>query len=165
MADDKKEEQEEAAPKSNKMLLIIIIVLIVILLGGGAAAFFMMSGGDSGDSDDVAIDSSGAPAIYYDLKPPFVVNYSWKGRQRYVQINLAVMTRKEATITALQKHMPLVRNNLVQIFGAQEFDALRTPEGKDVMRQAALEDLQKILIDEMGEEGVEQVLFTNFVMQ
>ncbi len=165
MADDKKEEQEEAAPKSSKMLIIIIVVLIVILLGGGAAAFFMMSGGDSGESEDVSMDSSGSPAIYYDLKPPFVVNYSWKGRQRYVQINLAVMTRKEATINALKKHMPLVRNNLVQIFGAQEFDSLRTPEGKEVMRQAALVDLQKILIDEMGEEGVEQVLFTNFVMQ
>lgn len=163
---DKEEKEEEAAaPKSNKMLIIIIVVLVVLLLGGGAGAFFMMSGGDSETDEAASTDSSNAPAIYYDLKPPFVVNYSWKGRQRYVQISLSVLTRKEATIAALEKHNPLVRNNLVQLFGSQDFEGLRSPEGKEIMRQSALEALQKILIDEMGEEGVEQVLFTNFVMQ
>ncbi|OUS27827.1 hypothetical protein A9Q99_13795 [Gammaproteobacteria bacterium 45_16_T64] len=163
MAED--ENKEEAAPKSNKLLIIIIVILIVLLVGGGAAAFFMLGGDKSSGDTEVSMDSSSSPAIYYDLKPPFVVNYSWKGRQRYVQINLAVKTRNESVVSALKKHMPLVRNNLVQLFGAQDFQALQTPEGKEVMRQAALEDLQKILIDEMGDEGVEQVLFTNFVMQ
>ena len=163
MADDDK--KGEDAPKSNKMLIIIIIVLILVLIGGGAAAFFMLGGDKDASKESDVSTPTNAPAIYYDLKPPFVVNYSWKGRQRYVQINLAVMTRKEAVVAALQKHMPLVRNNLVQIFGAQDFEGLRTPEGKEIMRQAALEDLQKILVDETGEEGIEQVLFTNFVMQ
>ncbi|PCJ29663.1 MAG: flagellar basal body-associated protein FliL [Moraxellaceae bacterium] len=163
MADDEKNEEQDA-PKSNKMLIIIIALLAVILVGGGVAAFLMM-GGDDGGSEDEAMTSTASPAIYFDLKPPFVVNYAWKGRQRYVQINLAIMTRSEQVVGALKKHMPLVRNNLVQIFGAQEFDELRTPDGKEVMRQMALEDLQKIVVDEIGEEGIEQVLFTNFVMQ
>jgi len=163
MADDDK--QGGDAPKSNKMLIIIIILLLLVLIGGGGAAFFMMNGDSGGSQESDESVSSNTPAIYYDLKPPFVVNYSWKGRQRYVQISLAVMTRKPAVVEALQKHMPLVRNNLVQIFGAQNFEGLRTPEGKEMMREAAMEDLQKILIDEMGEEGIEKVLFTNFVMQ
>lgn len=161
--DDKKEGQDEEKPKS-KMMLIIIIVLVVLLLGGGAAAFLMMSGGE----EEVVAESSEPvqqPAIYFDFKPPFVVNFQWKGRQRYVQISLSMMTRSESVIETLQKHMPLVRNNLVMIFGAQEFEILRTPEGKEALRQSILEELQKIMTDETGEPGVEQVLFTNFVMQ
>ena len=165
MADDDKEQESEEKPKS-KMMLIIVIVLVAVLVGGGVAVFFMMSGGDGGgESSDTEEVAANAPAIYFNLKPPFVVNYSWKGRQRYVQISVAVMTRKESAIEALQKHMPLVRNNLVMAFGSQEFEGMRTEEGKEALRQKALEELQTIVNEETGDPGVEQVLFTNFVMQ
>ena len=65
----------------------------------------------------------------------------------------------------MQKHMPLVRNNVVMILSSQDFEVMRTPEGKDALRQAVLEEIQSILTDETGDAGVEQVLFTNFVMQ
>ena len=161
--DDKKEDQGEEKPKS-KMMLIIIIVLVVLLIGGGVGAFLMMSGGD----EEVAAESAEPaqkPAIYFDFKPPFVVNYQWKGRQRYVQLSLSMMTSDAAVVETITKHMPLVRNNLVMILGAQEFEMLRTPEGKDMLRQTILEELQKIMTEETGDPGVEQVLFTNFVMQ
>ncbi len=164
MADDeKKEGQEEEKPKS-KMMLIIIIVLVVLLIGGGVAAFLLLSGGDE-DSAEEQAEPTQQPAIYYDFKPPFVANYQWKNRQRYVQLSISMMTRKESVVGAVQKHMPLVRNNLVMILGSQDFEVMRTPEGKDALRQAILEELQKILTQETGEPGVEQVLFTNFVMQ
>ncbi|MCG8316735.1 MAG: flagellar basal body-associated protein FliL [Pseudomonadales bacterium] len=162
MAEEEQKEGEEK-PKS-KMMLIIIIVLVAVLVGGGVAAFFLLSGGEE-TTEEVAETPSNAPAIYFDLKPPFVVNYNWKGRQRYVQISVAVMTRNEAVIEALQKHMPLVRNNLVMVFGSQEFEGLKTKEGKEALRQKALEELQLVVTDEIGEAGVEKVLFTNFVMQ
>lgn len=165
MADEEQQEGAEEKPKS-KMMLIIVVALVAVLAGGGGAAFFLMSGGDDGgaaeDSEEVAAN---AVAVYFELKPPFVVNYNWKGRQRYVQISVAIMTRNEAVIEALQKHMPLVRNNLVMVFGSQEFEGLKTQEGKEALRQKALEELQTIVSDELGEPGVEKILFTNFVMQ
>ncbi|MDX1694211.1 MAG: flagellar basal body-associated protein FliL [Ketobacteraceae bacterium] len=164
MADDEEQKGTEEKPKSKMMLIIIIAVLVALLVGGGVAAFFLMSGGDEAASEDEAALAE-APAIYYELKPPFVVNYTWKGRQRYVQIGVAIMTRNEAVIGAIQKHMPLVRNNLVMLFGSQEFEGLRSMEGKEALRQKALEEIQAIVTEEMGEGGVEKVLFTNFVMQ
>ncbi|HVL02081.1 MAG TPA: flagellar basal body-associated protein FliL [Dongiaceae bacterium] len=175
MAADKKEDAKESAegaekPKS-KMMLIIIIALVVLLVGGGVAAFFILSGGDKdkkkeGEGEgDAEAEVQHVPAVYFDFKPPFIVNYQWNGRQRYVQISLSVMTRKEAVVEAIKKHMPLIRNNLVMVFSSQDFDMLRTPEGKEAVRTAALEEMQKIITEEMGEPGIEQVLFTNFVMQ
>lgn len=164
MADDDNNTSEEQEKPKSKMLIIIIAVLVVLMIGGGVAAFLMMSGGEEAPVDDVA-EPTQMPAIYFDFKPPFVVNYQWKGRQRYVQISMSVMTRNPAAIDTINTHMPLVRNNLVMVLGSQDFEMLRIPEGKEALRQSVLEELQKILTEEMGEPGIEQVLFTNFVMQ
>jgi len=164
MADDDNNTSEEQEKPKSKMLIIIIAVLVVLLIGGGVAAFLMMSGGDEPASEEPA-EPVQQPAIYYDFKPPFVVNYQWKGRQRYVQMSMSIMTRNAAAIDTINTHMPLVRNNLVMVLGSQDFEMLCTPEGKEALRQSVLEEIQKILTEEMGEPAVEQVLFTNFVMQ
>lgn len=163
MAKEEKTEEQQEKPKSKMMLIIIIAVLVVLLLGGGITAFLLMSGGD--DERAKVEAPTQQPAIYFEFKPPFIVNYQWQGRQRFAQVSLSVMTRKGSVVDAMQKHMPLIRNNLLMVFSAQDFDTLRTPEGKEALRQAVLEELQKILTEETGEPGVEQVLFTNFVMQ
>lgn len=166
MAKEEKPEEQQEKPKSKMMLIIIIAVLVALLAGGGVAAFFMLGSDDEADAAETeAQDAAPQPAIYFDFKPPFIVNYQWNGRQRYVQVSLAVMTRKGSMVDAMQKHMPMIRNNLLMVFSAQDFEALRTPEGKEALRQVVLEELQKILMEETGEPGVEQVLFTNFVMQ
>lgn len=162
MADDKSTEEEEK-PKSKKMLFIILGV--VLLLGGGAAAFFLMSGEEPKSAETEATEEADLEAIYFDIKPPIVVNYDWRGRKRYVQISAAIMTRKPEVIEALTKHMPLVRNELVMVFGGADFEGLRTQEGKEALREKAKDKLESIVSDELGYPGVEQLLFTNFVMQ
>ena len=163
--EEKTEDKAEDKPKSKMMLIIIIAALVALLAGGGVAAFFMMSGGEDKAAETAAEEPAHQPAIYFDFKPPFIVNYNWNGRQRFVQVGLSIMTRKGAVVDALQKHMPLIRNNLLMVFSSQDFEMLRTPEGKETLRQQLLEEIQKVLNEEIGEPGVEQVLFTNFVMQ
>ena len=170
MADDDKDLDldvaEEEKPKSKLML--IIIILVVLLGGGGAAAFFLMSsgGGEGGEmGEDGEIVEVRKPAIYLPMKPPFVINYASKGRQRYAQINVSLMARDSAIIDEMMRHMPLIRNNLVAVFSSQEFEEVITTEGKESMRDLALEEIQAILMEEVGEPGLEKVLFTNFVIQ
>lgn len=165
--ESKKEEgEQQEKPKSKMMLIIIVAVLVALLAGGGVAAFFLMSGDKGGDAKPEEEEATAIqPAIYFDFKPPFIVNYQVNGRQRFVQVALSVMTRKQAVVDALQKHLPLIRNNLLMVFSAQDFETLRSPEGKEALRLAALDELQKIVTEETGEPGIEQVLFTNFVMQ
>ena len=158
------EASAEGAQSKSKLLIIIIIVLVVLLIGGGVAAFLMISGKDdsaaAADAEPVQL-----PAIYFDLKPPFVVNFQVSGRQRYVQMSLTVLARKESAVSALTAHMPQVRNNLVMLLSTQDFEVLRSPEGKEDLRTQLLEEMRKILLEETGDPGIEQVLFTNFVMQ
>lgn len=164
MAEEEEQSSEEQGKSSNKLLLIIIVVLVLLLIGGGVGAYFMLS--SSGDTTEEEVETPEIkPAIYYDLKPAFVVNYQWKGRQRYVQISLSVMTRDEAVVETLEAHMPLIRNNVIMLMSAQDFEVLRTPEGKENLRMGVLEEVQRLLTEETGSPGIEKVLFTNFVMQ
>lgn len=162
MAEEEKADGQQAKPKTT--LILVVAVLVALVTGGGVAAFFLV-----GSNDGRAAAASQEPphpsAIYFDFKPPFIVNYQWNGRQRYVQVSLSVLTRQAAVVDALQLHMPLLRNNLLMVLSEQNFDTLRTPEGKVALRQVLLDELQKTMTEKTGEPGIEQVLFTNFVMQ
>ena len=162
----------EAKP-AGKMKLIIIIVIAVLLAVGlsvGATLFFL--GKDDGGADEKAEAAAAAPAvpvklpaIYEELAPAFVVNFNHQGRPRYMQVSVALMTRDQAALDALKVHMPVLRNRLVMLFSGQDFGALITPVGKEMLRQQATASVQELEQKETGKVSVEQVLFTNFVLQ
>jgi flagellar FliL protein len=39
------------------------------------------------------------------------------------------------------------------------------PTGVEVLRQLATQEVKQVLMQEIGRDGIEEVLFTNFVMQ
>ena len=70
-----------------------------------------------------------------------------------------------AALDALKVHMPLLRNRLVMLLSSQDFEALKTPVGKEMLRQQATASVQELAQKEIGKLAIEQVLFTNFVLQ
>lgn len=164
----------EAKP-AGKMKLIIIIVIAVLLAVGlsvGATLFFLGKD-DSGADEKAKAEAAAAapavpvklPAIYEELAPAFVVNFNHQGRARYMQVSVALMTRDQAALDALKVHMPVLRNRLVMLFSGQDFGALITPVGKEMLRQQATASVQELEQKETGKVSVEQVLFTNLVLQ
>jgi flagellar FliL protein len=123
-------------------------------------------GGDGGgEGDGEGEDGAKQPANYVALDPPFVVNFEGTGPARFLQITVEVMTRKAEAAEHIKKHMPVIRNNLVLLFGSQTYDKVNTLKGKEELRQAALAEVQKIIEEETGEPSVEALYFTSFVMQ
>lgn len=157
--------EEESSGGGGSSKLLIIIVIVVLLLGGGAAAFFMMSGSDDASPKEDETEEQQKPAIYVPLRPEFVVNFHHQGKQHYLQINISLMTRDPMLSEVVNTHKPLVRSALVTLLGSQDFSELRTPDGKEALRVLALEELNALLSENAGIESIEEVLFTNFVMQ
>lgn len=177
-------EGNPTAKKKQPWLLIAVIVLSSILVLGGAiggTVYFMSRGthkapdaaakADAGESADTADEDSEdkgdkpAPANYVSLDPPFVVNFEGNSAARFLQINVEVMSRQLEYAEHIKKHMPVIRNNLVLLFGSQTYDQVSTLKGKEELRQKALTEVQKILEEETGDTGVEALYFTSFVMQ
>lgn len=173
------EATEEGGGGKKKMIIMIVIglVLIGLTIGGTLFAVKMLS---PEPEPEVALDEDGKPipvegaeeesserkpAIYFPLKPPIIVNFQARGRQRFMQADVSLMTRDDEVIEAIELHMPMLRNSLVLKFGGQEYEDLQTEEGRELLRQESLKELQDILEKEIGKRGIEKLLFTNLVMQ
>ena len=61
--------------------------------------------------------------------------------------------------------MPVLRNRLVMLFSSQDFEALITPVGKEMLLQQATASVQELAEKETGKVAIERVLFTNLVLQ
>ena len=158
-----------AAPKKNKMKLIIVaaLALIAAVALSVTATWFVLgrSASDAAPADAAAVTPGKQQAIYEVLAPAFVVNFKSQGKPRYLQVSVALMARNKADLDALKVHMPTLRNQLVMLFSSQEFAELNTPLGVDLLKQKATIAVQELALIEVGKPVVEQVLFTNVVMQ
>jgi flagellar FliL protein len=157
--------------KRKKLLIMILVVISLVAVSVGATLVLVthFAGPVSPEVENTnAADPAVAvkkPAIYYPMQPVFVVNFESQGRQRFLQVEVNLLLREQDVIPVLELHMPAIRNSLVMLFSGQVYEDLRTADGKEKLRQEALLGVQSVLQKEMGKPGVEQILFTNFVMQ
>lgn len=167
MAD--KDLEMDVAPeeqKSSSKMMLIIIVLVVLLTVGGVAAFFLLGTDSEAPEQEAPAQESIKPAIYLPLRPSFVVNFmNVGGKTHFLQAEVTLMGRDQAFMDSLGDHMPLIKSKLVEVFGIQDFEELRTPEGKDTLRTVALEELQTLFEEELGDPGIEKLYFTIFILQ
>ncbi|PWV63276.1 flagellar basal body-associated FliL family protein [Plasticicumulans acidivorans] len=180
----KKEEAKAEAPAGGgkgKLILIIVLVVVVVLGGTLGALFFLgllkLPGAAAGEGGEapaahgaaahapVVVARPSGPAQYQPLDPPFVVNFDQDGVLRYVQISLSVMARDKHALDLVKENDPQIRHQLIILFAGQSFADLESPTGKESLQKKVLETIQKILIEESGSPGIEEVYFTNFVMQ
>jgi flagellar FliL protein len=158
---------EAKGAAGKKKLIIIAAAALVVLGGGGAGAWLFLKGGASKDGEHAAEKAEPkAPPQYLALEPPFVVNFESASTVRFLQISVQVLTRDLPTVQELKTNDPAIRNDLLLLFGNQKSETVATREGKEALRQQALETVRKIVSDNGGKpELVEAVYFTSFVMQ
>lgn len=159
---------EEAPPPSKRNVLLILSIIVLLLAGGGGAAFYFMKAKPVPEAkkDHQKEEAHKGPALYVSLDPPFVVNFEASQNVRFLQITLQVMTRDTATQTLIKENDPVLRNNLLMLFGNQKYETVSTREGKEELRKQALDVVRKAVADEGGKPDlVEAVLFTSLVMQ
>jgi len=135
--------------RAMKVLFSILVVLCVLLPGMSRAS----SGGGGGSSPYVA------------LEPPFVVNLKSADKIHFLQIKSQVKLANAESAPLLLHHMAMVRHTLLMLFSEQSENTIRTLEGKEALREESLTALQEVLEEETGEGIVEQIYFTDFVIQ
>jgi flagellar FliL protein len=163
------EQPAEAEVKSGGKMKMIFIGLGALLLVGGSIGGTLLIVGGGDDSTEAAVEEEvevarGDPS-YVDLKPAFTVNLAPEDPVGFLQISMQVLTFNDDVAEDLEKHKPLIRNNLVVLFGKQTSAELRAAEGKERLQKSALETVQTV-INQHGSGGeVDNVFFTSFVMQ
>ena len=163
MADATTASAPPAAPAKRKGKLVMLISLATVLLAGGGAAAWWWS---SQSAPKPAAVAAPLPPQYLALDPPFVVNFEAQQMVRFLQVSVQLMSRDPHTIELLKSNDPMVRDQLLMLFGNQKYEVLSTREGKESLRKQALESVRSVIGNAGGHpDRVEAVYFTSFVMQ
>lgn len=159
----------EAAPAKGKSKLGLIIGIVVVLLAAGGGGAYFMLGKKAAAEKGAAAEGAGhvakAAPIYQALSPSFVANLDDEETNRYLQVEMEVMARDNATIDQVKLHTPRIRDSLLMLLGQQKFHELNNRAGKEALQKKVLAEVQRIMKEETGKPGVEAVYFTSFVMQ
>lgn len=103
--------------------------------------------------------------IYLPLKPAFVVNYGGDGRLRYIKADLTARLSSAEAATAVRHHLPYIRNNIVRLLGSQTDESIESQMGKDALRKDILKEIQLVIMEEEGIEGIDDVFFDSLIIQ
>ncbi len=106
-----------------------------------------------------------AKAIYVPIKPAFVVNYGGQGRLRYLKAEISLRVADAAVENAVRHHLPYIRNEIILLFSKQTEEVLDTLEGKELLRQQALEAINLVLETEAEGNQVTDLYFNQLVIQ
>jgi flagellar FliL protein len=81
-------------------------------------------------------------------------------------VTVQVMTRDAGTVELMKANDPVVRNDLLLLYGGQKYTVISSREGKESLRQQTLTAVRKVIAGAGGKpDKVEAVYFTSFVMQ
>ena len=150
----------------------IIIAVVLVVTGAGAGAFLgpffhspPTTASRKKDTKPVKEVVKGPP-LYAALDPPFVVNFEADQAVRFLQITVQVMSRDQPTLDLLKANDPVVRNDLLLLFGNQKYATISTSAGKEQLRADSLQAVRKVVAGAGGKPDlVEAIYFTSFVMQ
>lgn len=180
--------------KGGKKKLVIMLVGGLVLVGGGVAGGMVAAGMGlggahagphidpdapklvlrDGQSDDPTTvgkevgsfqpDPRRYKASYYTMEQPFTSNL--RDTDGIAQISLGVSTFYDAKVLDNFKdnEMP-IRSAVLETLANQDAFALGTPEGKTALQAKLRDAMNKVLAQKTGYGGIDDVYFTNFIIQ
>ncbi|MCU7845858.1 MAG: flagellar basal body-associated FliL family protein [Candidatus Thiodiazotropha sp. (ex Monitilora ramsayi)] len=104
-----------------------------------------------------------ATISYYQIKPSLVANLASGGR--YIRCDIQLMTKDDTFLEALKLHDPAIRHTLLLLLSEQDGKAIKKPEGKEALRKKALSQVNALMKEQTGKEGLSALFFTTFFVQ
>ena len=134
--------------------------------GGGGGGAPHASAHSPGKGVDLPAPANPAAyqATYFQLQAPFTSNMS--DSDAFAQISVAVSTYYDMrVIEAVKTHEMAIRSQVLMMLAQQPEAMLSTPEGKRQLQTRIKGVINDILKQKTGYGGVDNVYFTNFVIQ
>jgi flagellar FliL protein len=127
----------------------------------GASSFHVPPGGIDLPTPK---DPANYQATYFQIPAPFTTNLV--DTDSFAQISIAVGTYYDARIIqAMQMHETAIRSAILMMLAQEQEIDLSTPRGKEELQAKLKKTINTILKQKTGYGGVDNVYFTNFVIQ
>lgn len=109
-------------------------------------------------------DTQNYQATYFPVSQPFTTNLV--DTDSFAQITIAVSTYYDArVIQAMTTHEMAIRSAILMMLAQEQQSVLSTPAGKEQLQAKLVKVINTVLKQKTGYSGVDNVYFTNFVIQ
>ena len=133
---------------------------------GGGESHVVSAGHAPGKGIDLPtpVNPMAYQATYFQLQAPFTSNMS--DTDAFAQISVAVSTYYDyRVIAAVKQHEMPIRSQVLMMLAEQPQELLDTPKGKQQLQGKIKAVINDILKQKTGYGGIDNVYFTNFVIQ
>lgn len=151
----------------SRKLLWLLVVLVILASSAAAAALFMVftrqNDGQAMARETQQVEYQ-AP-IFVEIEP-FTVNLAEDelgSHLLYAGISLKVGDEQSREL--LTSHMPQVRSRLLMLLSGQQPSDLTSPNGKQRLAEQVEAALEAPMAETQPELAIEDVLFTEFIVQ
>lgn len=176
---EEEDQGEEKTGSSKKLIIMIALGVVLLVAGAGGTLLFMglsesppEAGMDEMAEQEMAEEMAmqeqikeNKTAVYHNLHPAFVANFTGESNKRYMQVYVVAMAYDQKVIDDLEMHMPAVRNDVLMTLSAASSDDIETVEGKEILRKKVLDKMKETMLEKTGRPGIEDIYFTKFVAQ
>ena len=190
MAEDNNEEEGK---KSNLLLYVGLGVGGVVLLAVGLLVGYLLFGTQPDPSEEVteiieeqtaadnpaegeeALEDTGPKKMEVDEPPEFETTYwpfpenittNLANGRKFAQIQMTLSTQYDSkVIENIEAHLPALQSVAIAVIADFEESQLKSRKGKDELRFAIRDALNEELVVLTRFGGIEQIHFTNFVIQ
>ncbi len=160
-----------AKPPSKKMAMIGAIVAVLVLGGGGAGWYFTQSKGGE-EAEETAKPTKKkkkakvvAPPVFAPLEV-FTVNLQPDGEEEHMlQVSITLEMAGQEQADLVKNNMPKVRSRVLLLLSAKKASELTTVEGKTKLAEEVMEAIKKPFAEHEDTQEVNEVMFTQFIIQ
>ncbi|HVJ36627.1 MAG TPA: flagellar basal body-associated FliL family protein [Stenotrophomonas sp.] len=168
-AADKNKKADAKDKKSGSPMVKIAAVAVVAAAAAGGGAWYFANHGKADKEETkhaAAAKAVPAPAQYFAMEPPFVVNMNGPlDGPRYLQVEVQLMTRDPIALKSIEDNAPAIRARLLMLFSQVLPAEIADRAGKEKLQAASLAEVQKLMQAETGGKCADELLFTSFVTQ
>jgi flagellar FliL protein len=124
--------------------------LVWALLAAGHAGFASEGGGGEGGVEYLPLES-------------ILVNL--EGRRHYLRADIQLLVDNPEDAAKIKAHMPAIRHALIMLFSNRNPQQIAAVGEREKLRQSALEQVTLSLEKFGAEHGLEDLFFTDFMVQ
>lgn len=99
------------------------------------------------------------------IEPIIITNYLKKSSKKpgFIQLKAQLIVKEKLSVEKLEKHMPLVRDYIVEYLNFSKEDFIKDVSKRKELRTALTVGIQELLTEQIGEPLVEEFVITQFM--
>lgn len=95
--------------------------------------------------------------------PGILVNLD--GRRHYLRVEIQLLVDDGAHVEKIKEHLAPIRHALIMLLSGRDPDQISQTDEREKLRQAAKEEIKKVLAANHVDKGLEDVFFTDYLIQ